>query len=49
MNNIIDTLTGGKAFEMEQKITIDNQTTLKLFALAAAIIGLYFVTKKYLN
>lgn len=45
---MLESILGSNTFAMEQKITIDNQTTIKLFALAAAIIALYFLSKKYI-
>jgi hypothetical protein len=46
---IIDTILNNNQISMEQKITIENQTYLKIFATGAAIIILYFLTKKYLK
>lgn len=44
---MLEQIFGTNTLQMEQKVTIDNATMIRLFATAAAIIMLYFFTKKY--
>lgn len=46
---MLEQILGTNTLQMEQKITMDNATLMRLFALGASIILLFFFTKKYLN
>jgi hypothetical protein len=47
MNSILERIIGTDPIKMEQQVTLDNQSAIKIFALCASIILLYFFTKKY--